>query len=244
MSCLEQAISNLNRAQSAEQAFIVFSTAMQDFGYDRLSYTLCTDHPSLGLPKQHGLSTSYPEDWMRHYKGNNYLRVDPVVRELLKLRQPFFWDDIIEAEDKDSPSYTLMREAEDAEITDGIGIALSTPYGETTGVGIARSTRLNEKHDYDLLAKIYFLTVCFHETYRDLLSRAEVYNLTEKEKEVLCWAAEGKVDDDISILMNVSFNTIRFHWKNIFKKLNTFNKVHAVSKALRLKLIVPGVVTY
>ncbi len=244
MRILEETVEKLNQAKTPEEAFEIFLQSMLFFGYDKLSYTLCTDHPSLCLPKQHGLSTSYPDDWMNHYRENNFLKIDPVVKELLDTRKPFFWDDVTRKEDKNSDAYKLMQDAEDAGVGDGIGISIATPYDEITGIGIARSRRLPEKRDYDVLSKIFFLSVYFHETYRNLISRNETITLTTKEAEILSWAIEGKVDDEIADIMNISFNTVRFHWKNIFQKLGTFNKVHAVSKALRLKLISPGVITY
>lgn len=244
MCILEETIQRFNRAQTTQEAFDIFLGAMQYYGYDKLSYTLCTDHPSLSLPKQHGLSTSYPDDWMAHYNKKNYLKVDPVVKELLHSRKPFFWDDVINKQKRSDESYRLMREAEDAGVGDGIGISIATTYGEITGIGIARSQRLNERKSYDILSQIYLLSTYFHETYRGLITRKEKITLTPKEIEILSWAVEGKMDDDIADLMNISFNTVRFHWKNIFTKLSTFNKVHAVSKALRLKLVMPGLVTY
>lgn len=241
---LESVVEALNLATTKDEAFAIFCAAMKQRGYEKISYTLCTDHPSLGLPKQHGLSTSYPDDWMHEYKSNNLLKVDPVVKQLIRSRKPFFWDEVTAREEHNSAAWNLMHNAEDAGVTDGIGISLMTPYGEITGIGIAREQRSGEKNNYEELARIHFLTVYFHETYRDLVAKPSAIALTEKEEQVLCWATEGKTDDDIAALMNISFNTVRFHWRNIFKKLNVFNKMHAVTKALRLKLIMPGTITY
>ena len=60
MQNLEQYIEQINTSQNPEQAFERFCSIMRAHGYDRIAYSLVTDHPSLGLPKQHGLATSYP----------------------------------------------------------------------------------------------------------------------------------------------------------------------------------------
>jgi len=241
---LEAYIDALNSAPSRESAFETFCNAMQEYGYDKVSYTLCTDHPSLGLPKQHGLSTSYPDDWMTEYRKKNLLKIDPVVKQLIRNRKPFFWDSITNQEEKGSAPYKLMKNAEDAGVADGIGISFITPYREITGIGIARRSRSFEKKDYSQLAEIHFLTVYFHETYRELSVNQSDIVLSDREKEILCWSAEGKLDDEIAFIMNISFNTVRYHWKNIFNKLSVFSKIHAVTKALRLNLILPGNITY
>lgn len=244
MSKIAKCIEDLNNAENAETAFSLFTKTMEGFGYDRISYTLCTDHPSLNLPKQHGLSTSYPDDWMSHYVENSYLKTDPVVSQLLKSRLPFYWDSVIDNLSKENESYKLMQDAEDAGVADGIGISFCTPFDEITGIGIARSKRQLKEQSYENMAKIYFLTSYFHETYRNLACAQSSITLTSKQLDILSWASEGKTDDEIAELMNLSFHAIRYHWANIFNALTTFNKVHAVSKALRLKLITPGLITY
>lgn len=244
---LGSTVEALNSAETKDEAFSIFCAAMKSYGYEKVTYTLCTDHPSLGLAKQHGLSTSYPDDWMKEYQSKNFFRADPVIKECMRGLTPFLWDDMMAreyADDKDHVAWQIIQNAEDAGVADGIGISFVSPYGELSGLGVARTHREKERVDYDTLARIHFLSAYFHEAYRELTLKPETINLTEKEQEVLCWAVEGKTDDDIATLMNISFHTVRFHWRNIFKKLNVFNKIHAVTKALRLKLILPGSITY
>lgn len=240
---LGSTIELLSSAKNADEAFFIFAKAVAQYGFDRVSYTLCTDHISLGLPKKHGLSTSYPEDWMHFYQEKKYMNVDPVVDAVFKTRVPFFWDHVTNKFDKNTPQYKLMKEAEDAGLAEGICIPVSNGLDELTGIGVARSKSINA-NDYKVMAEINLLSMFFHETFRGLIQKPTAIFLSEKEKDVLSWAAEGKVDDDIALLMDISFHTVRFHWKNIFNKLSVFNKMQAVAKAIRLHLITPGRVTY
>ena len=240
---LGKTIERLSTAKNADEAFFIFSQAVAQYGFDRVSYTLCTDHISLGLPKKHGLSTSYPEDWMKFYQEKKYMDVDPVVDTVFKTRLPFFWDHVTNKFDKNTSQYKMMKEAEDAGLAEGICIPVNNGVDELTGIGVARSKRICV-NDYKVMAEINLLSLFFHETFRGLIQKPPTIFLTQKEKDVLSWAAEGKVDDDIASLMNISFHTVRFHWKNIFSKLNVYNKMQAVAKAIRLCLIVPGRITY
>jgi len=43
--------------------------------------------------------------------------------------------------------------------------------------------------------------------------------LTDREVEIMQWVAEGKTNWEISVILNVSLNTIKFHLKNIYQKL-------------------------
>src|ERR1035437_2685349 len=244
MKKLGQYIEKINSSKNPEEAFEDLCSIMKEHGYDRVAYSLVTEHPSLGLPRQHGLATSYPDDWMKYYKAKNYMKIDPVTLRVLASRKPFFWSDVTANPDLFAPSLQLMNEAQEAGVSDGIGFSLTGPPGELVGVGLARTAPAKEK-DYRFLAGAYLLSVYFHETYCDMLSRPVKVELTGREREVLCWASEGKTDDEMSTILNISENTIRFHWKNIFRKLEVYGRMYAVTKAVRLQVINPAlVVTY
>lgn len=244
MKNLESYIEQINTAGTPDEAFARFCAIMQRHGYDRIAYSLITDHPSLGLNRQHGLATSYPQDWMNVYTEKNYMEVDPVTRRCLQSRKPFFWNDVVAEPTIAAPSLNLMREAQDAGVTDGIGMSLTGKTGELVGIGLARTHMDGKpgKSDYAFLAGAYLLSVYFHETYRDMLSPPQRIQLSQREVEVLCWAAEGKTDEEIALLLRISSNTVRFHWKNIFSKLEANGRIYAITKAIRMQLIDPAAV--
>lgn len=244
MKRLEQYIELINSAQTAEEAFERFASVMKGYGYDRVAYSLITDHPSLNLPRQHGLATSYPEDWMKFYNEKNYMEIDPVTNRCMNSRKPFFWSDITAEPSLTKPSLQLMNEAEDAGVANGIGLSLSGQTGELVGIGLAQSSvegkNKKVKKDYGFFAGAYLLSVYFHETYRDMMSKPQQINISPREKEILSWACEGKTDDEISLILDISINTVRFHWKKIFVKLQANGRIYAVTKAIRLQLINPS----
>ena len=48
---------------------------------------------------------------------------------------------------------------------------------------------------------------------------AKAVVLTHREEEIMRWVAEGKTNWEISIILHVSLNTIKFHLKNVYEKL-------------------------
>ena len=241
MKNLGQYIERINTSSDPDQAFDNFRIIMEGHGYERIAYSLVTDHPSLGLPRQHGLATSYPEDWMKFYKAKNYAEVDPVTQTILSSRKPFFWSDFVNDPGIAPSSLKLMKEAEDSGVTDGIGISLTGQGNELVGVGLARKSAMKE-NDLSVLSGAYLLSVYFHETYRAMLGRPTKIELTVRETEILSWAAEGKTDDDIAAILTISQNTVRFHWKKIFRKMDANGRIYAITKAIRLNLITPAFV--
>ena len=79
----------------------------------------------------------------------------------------------------------------------------------------------------------------FYERYMSFFARADRVVLTDRESDVLCWSAEGKKDAEIAEILKVTSHAVRFHWRNIFAKLDAQNKVQATVMAIRRKLIAP-----
>ena len=64
-----------------------------------------------------------------------------------------------------------------------------------------------------------------------------VYQFTPHEKELLKLLVEGHSYKTAASQMNVSTNTISFHLRNIYRKLEVHSKSEAVAKALREGLV-------
>lgn len=62
-------------------------------------------------------------------------------------------------------------------------------------------------------------------------------SLSKREKDILCWIAEGKSNGDVSVILKISERTVRFHINNIMKKLDAMNRTHAVAIAMREEII-------
>jgi DNA-binding CsgD family transcriptional regulator len=61
--------------------------------------------------------------------------------------------------------------------------------------------------------------------------------LTQRELECLKWAAHGKSEEAIALLLNRSRDTVHFHLQNAVKKLDAGNRTHAVAIACTRGLI-------
>jgi DNA-binding NarL/FixJ family response regulator len=61
--------------------------------------------------------------------------------------------------------------------------------------------------------------------------------LTVREKEILVWVKEGKNNWEIASILDITQDTVKFHLKNIFQKLNVANRSQAIAAALEQNLI-------
>ena len=62
--------------------------------------------------------------------------------------------------------------------------------------------------------------------------------LTRREIEILYWMAAGKSNEETANILYISKNTVRYHLKNIYRKLDVHNKAAAVSVATAMGIIV------
>jgi DNA-binding NarL/FixJ family response regulator len=70
--------------------------------------------------------------------------------------------------------------------------------------------------------------------------RAEpVESLTEREIELLRLVAEGMSNKAIAQTLSISENTIKYHIRNILRKLGVQNRTEAVTQAIRAGLLGP-----
>jgi DNA-binding CsgD family transcriptional regulator len=53
--------------------------------------------------------------------------------------------------------------------------------------------------------------------------------LSKRESEVLSWVKKGKTNWEISVILKVSQNTVKFHIRNILRKLGAANRQHAIA---------------
>lgn len=63
------------------------------------------------------------------------------------------------------------------------------------------------------------------------------YRLTPQETELLKLLVEGHHKKTAARELGISFHTVSFHLKNIYRKLQVHSKTEAVSKALREKIV-------
>jgi DNA-binding CsgD family transcriptional regulator len=61
--------------------------------------------------------------------------------------------------------------------------------------------------------------------------------LTEREREILAWIAEGKSDASIGQILNISAKTVNYHVENAKRKFAVATRIQAVIAALRQDLL-------
>ncbi|HXW68474.1 MAG TPA: response regulator transcription factor [Dissulfurispiraceae bacterium] len=63
--------------------------------------------------------------------------------------------------------------------------------------------------------------------------------LSPREIEILCWVKEGKSNQEIGQLLNISESTVKAHLKHAYKKLDVTNRAQAMHAAISQGILQP-----
>lgn len=233
-------------AETAEEVFETFRSAVGEFGYDRVGLAAVNPAAQIRVPRNEDLSfllaAAAPEDWVKHYAANRYQAIDPVLQQVPNRRMPFFWSDLFTEAKLSAKQRLLLEESREFGMKGGLSIPVHGPCGESYVISLARSGGNGD--DRSLIAPIHTLGVNFFHSFSQRAFRPErppeLPRLTERERECLAWSANGKSAWAISQIIGVSENTVNFHLKSAMKKLGTSNRVQAVAIAVRAGLIHPA----
>ena len=243
MSLLEKFIVQSNNAKSQEEIFKYFCAVLAELGYNSVVYSLLTNHPSIDRPAGHGVLSNYPEDWMQHYSKKGYVKADPVIKHAFQTSDKYTWDNLINNYPLSKLEKRVMDECREAKLLNGAAVAIYSPNLEIAGVGLA-STVGGAYSDKDSLSIIRSLANQFHITFSELDNNIaknlpKYITLTNREREILSWCAEGKSNTVIATILSIDDATVKFHLANVYRKFGVGDRLQAVMKAVLFGLINP-----
>jgi DNA-binding CsgD family transcriptional regulator len=115
------------------------------------------------------------------------------------------------------------------------------PYTETSILGFS-----NQEYgdDFEQLCDAYrddlrLICILCHQKVLRGRSQDQSSPLTTRERECLLCVARGKSSWEVSQILEISEQTVVFHLKNSMKKLEVFNRTHAVVRSIQMGLINP-----
>lgn len=200
--------------------------------------------------------------WEREYQINGFVHVDECIRMARRTNKPFSWSNVpmpARLGRKKPGAIKTMEAAADHGFREGLVI----PFHFVDEMGrmhssvctlmwkdraddffAVKSLAYQELH----LILIYWMQRSIelreashrgHGAFDIARARADAltFNLTDRERDVLAWAARGKTMDETAEILVISADTVETHIRNAVDKLGAGNKTHAAIKALYLGLI-------
>lgn len=179
--------------------------------------------------------SNYPADWIERYHRDDYYKQDAAATASHTSTMPVLWSDDLY---RDVPHYREqacahgLRHGWTQSLHDlkhnEIQLSVCRPLGE---VKIAEL--------YENAGKVQWLCHTLHKIISEYhMARLEPQVvLSNRECQVLDWAAKGKTAEDTSRLLSLSTSTVNFHIRSVISKTNAANKAGAIAIALMHGLI-------
>ncbi|MBN8520328.1 MAG: LuxR family transcriptional regulator [Alphaproteobacteria bacterium] len=235
----EEYVDKTSYAQSPEELFDAYLLAVKRHGLDRALFALITDHTEINKSAGVGVIHNFPQDWMTHYFEKEFHKVDPVIIYGAEKVEAYTWAEIPLNLELTKKQKLCLNYGNEAGLHSGVATYLHAGRNQTAGVSLASS---HKKDSFD--GRVDLITAYsnhFYMMYRKMHNvkdhKPTNILLTDKEREVLVWAAAGKSNLDIGCILTMSENTVDFHLRNIFRKLDCNSRIVAIVKAITLGLI-------
>jgi DNA-binding CsgD family transcriptional regulator len=241
-------IEQSNDAKCADQLYdLLEKVLLSECGYDRVVFSLMSDHKSLRLKAGHGIMRNYPDDWMTHYIEHGYESFDPVRRFGFRQVGPFLWDVLPLVMDLARKQRLCLDQGREAGLHDGAAICLRGIIGEVAGIGVASSVKLGRASEKEAKHRLCLVNAVSHQFYvafcslhkRDIDLAGTQVVLTDREMEVMRYMAMAKSNSEMSDILKVSEHCIDFHVRNILQKFGVSNRLLAVLKAVSAGVLNP-----
>ncbi|SOD39866.1 LuxR family transcriptional regulator [Nitrosovibrio sp. Nv4] len=232
---------SLLNCETVEELHASTTAIARQMGFEHFLYGVQVN-TSLTRPYRFILSC-YPEAWRKHYDEAGYANIDPTVSHCARTSIPIIWKNEIFKGRKEA---RVRSEARDCGLVSGASFSVHGGHGETAMLSLATARESREAQDdiIEMMGKAQLLTCYLQEAVqRIVLSKGPVplkrISLTEREKECLLWAAEGKTGWEIANIVSISERTVTFHLQNAAQKMGVVNRQQAISRALSMGLIEP-----
>lgn len=231
----------IKEANTLDEAFEVVEDYGQKRGLPLYMFAQIGTHDSPSIFKVNFVQTNYPDEWVNSYKENLYFYIDPVAKAMVNNTMPFFWSEHIQKNQDalNDDVMTMMAHATQYGLVDGTGSSYLKNKGNLCTFSMAMDKPF-ESYDHQLLAEVYLIGASLTHVHHRFFTKYDAYEpLTDREKEIINMGAVGKTDGEIAQICDISINTVRYHWKNIFEKLQSFSRVFAIVRAMNLGYIDP-----
>lgn len=237
---IEQHRKQVRAARSSEAIFNVTLDAIRELGFNRLAivHALWFTRPGRRLLFLHNF-----DEWGHIFVARQYFRHDPALLASQRTNRPFTWHELRRALSPDPKQVRILNEA----IRYGLRIGLTVPVavpGEPAGC-CTFATDASELPAAALCrAAAWIADEAFAEArrlhgYPAPIDESEVPRISPRRLECLKWAAMGRTDEQIALIMDLKPTTVRTHMAHLRQAFGVCSRTELAHAARRAGLVLP-----
>jgi DNA-binding CsgD family transcriptional regulator len=238
----------IRKQTTLEGAAAVLAEAAVALGWDLAGFHAhiqATDLPRAKSGRFIAEIMGWPTDCLHSWRRSGLGQQCPVASLCGRVKDPFYWT----CDERETRWFGSELTSEQRKVMDHYGryvaegFAVPVPLGNggTGYVSWCGRDEMGHERAQAQLGSMFFISHTFIRHVEGLLE-AEVQDnaaarLTVRERECLTWAARGKNEEEIAMLIHRSRDTVHFHLRNAAMKLDAGNRTHAVAIACTRGLI-------
>jgi DNA-binding CsgD family transcriptional regulator len=239
ISSINKYVQELSLVDSKTEVSNICSRIAEDF---EVSFFSCGFNISVDFHDASYLFFSNCDSsWSKEYSNFKYQRVDPRIRECAVTRLPVLWNiDNGYLYNLPQESKKMMSNAFDHNIRSGVTIPFYFPLSISGifSLGLNADLYMGEKslkHLQLVTPYISYLGSYINQAMIRIINLEKAHQinrLTSREKDCLCWLADGKTASETASNLFISESTVKFHCKNSMRKLGAKNTSQALAIAI------------
>ena len=236
-------ISKIDKAQTPQEAFDQYCSAVEPYGFDFISMgRLLPPRPGAqapqNVPRQFHLYKGADDRINKLVSTGDLITKSPLVLHGFRVSVPFRWREAWQNLTEEQKVHVEGTKAA------GLNYGICFPIvKDRTAPGLMSMGR---KTDFDLsLQDMVSLETLVRQVFDVMYRFTEMpealpkLTLSQREREVLSLVAQGKTNWEIGTILQISEYSVRDYLKDLSRRMATSNRTHTVTRAIRLGLILP-----
>jgi DNA-binding CsgD family transcriptional regulator len=174
---------------------------------------------------------SWPADWLEFYEKNRFSHHDPLLIEARRRISSFWFSEVLPGVKLTAKQEELLAAAATYGYKDVFAVPIHGPGSCLGVVTLAAAERPSlstvDRAVLEMMSRAVWERCRVSEGFG--LSAPERAQLSPREIECIQWAAAGKSDTDIAVLVGIRPSTAHFHIEHAKKRLGVKTRVEAVA---------------
>ncbi len=234
---MQQHFSHIESLHDIGAILLYSSDICGEQGAIRRSYHLTPQFDAPNSMRSVVYAHGFAQDWLDRYDKSGFRQSDPIPERTMRHGAMLTWAAAREAGPNSPANKYYFAAMEEAGLIHGIGLPLFGPRGRDAYSGIDFGRPIDEVPNRNVGIVRAVLQAAHQRVCVILDSMNTMPELSEREREVLEWAARGKSISSIATILNLSSDTVKTYTKRVYAKLGASDRVGATVTALKLGLV-------
>jgi DNA-binding CsgD family transcriptional regulator len=234
---MQQHFDHIETLVSIEDVLTYVRDQALEVGAARMSYHVSKPFQQQTASTVGVYAHGFGEDWMTLYENEEFRLTDPIPGRIMRFGSLMTWLDAMGWEQNSPAEKAYFAQMREYGLEQGFGLPLYGPHGRDAYASFDFLRHVDEV-DPKAVGLVRILAQAGHQRLSILADhKGDLPTLSDREVEVLSWAAQGKSVSSIATILDLSPDTVKTYSKRIYAKLDVSDRVGAIVKAMRLGLV-------